>query len=64
MFVLWEVWIIERSTIFIQEDRLAINYYNEIYEQIKDYSKEKNRANTYFNIDKLLYKVSKKSHNY
>ena len=45
-----------------------MNYYNEIkqqiinneiYGKIKDYSKEKNRVITYFNIGKLLYKAGK-----
>lgn len=43
-----------------------MNYYNEIknklidnetYEKVKDYSKEKNRVITYFEIGKLLYEA-------
>ena len=46
-----------------------MNYYNEIknklidneiYEKVKDYSKERNRAKTYFEICKLLSKAEKK----
>ena len=54
--------------IFLHQKETAINYYNEIkeqllnneiYEKTKDYSKERNRANTYFNIGKLLYEAGK-----
>lgn len=46
-----------------------MNYYNEIknklidneiYEKVKDYSKERNRVKTYFEIGKLLSEVGKK----
>ena len=50
-----------------------MNYYNEmisklidneIYCKAKDYSKERNRVNTYFEVGKLLYNAGKrwKSH--
>ena len=46
-----------------------MNYYNEIknklidneiYEKVKDYSKERNRVKTYFEIGKLLFEAGKK----
>ena len=32
---------------------------NEIYEKVKDYSKERNRVNTYYEVGKLLSKAGK-----
>ena len=37
-----------------------MNYYNEIYEKVKDYSKERNRVKTYFEIGKLLSEAGSK----
>ncbi len=46
-----------------------INYYdkiketllkNEVYESVKDYSKERNKVLTYFEVGKLLSEVGKK----
>ena len=34
-----------------------MNYYNEIYNKVKDYSKERNKVITYFEIGKLLYEA-------
>ena len=33
---------------------------NEIYERVKDYSKERNRLNTYYEVGKLLSEAGKK----
>ena len=37
-----------------------MNYYNEIYSKVKDYSKERHRVITYFKIVKLLYEAGSK----
>lgn len=37
-----------------------MNYYNEIYLKVKDYSKERNNVLTYFEIGRLLYEAGSK----